>query len=346
MARTPSAATDTTNADDHEMAARIVVEDHWAVAALAISDRQRARALVKRAWRKGAPRLRDAWPPRDTELLTRVANAYELAALEQVDLVGDAPGANSAHGFVALRGASDVAFSFTRTRPLPPPWDPAHLPHVLRALALAALGGDSIALRQWIEAARVARRDFGVHDERESAASDALPHKFLARWDSRLRDTLVEIWLDAADVVLAGLTDEAAVDGVARAFDALGKLREQRAAEEAELLFTLSADIVPRMRAHLQVLYALADATAHAVVWARRGDVRQGVEPARDAIAAARLLTAGDRTLDAALRWLATALALPTLVVAHDETAASAVDADGHRAPKRAAGRTGRNLRR
>lgn len=332
MARTPSAATNTSSdAADHEMAARIVVEDHWAVAALAISDRQRARALVKRAWRRGAPRLRDAWPARDTELLTRVTNAYELAALEQADALDHASRdalLDPERGIVALRGASDVAFSFARTRPLPPPWDPAHLPHVLRALALGALAGDDTALRQWIAAARDARRESGV-----DSGDAALPHKFLARWDSQLRDALVDVWLGVADPILTGHASDDETIGVQRAFETLGKLREQRMTQEAELLFTLSADVVPRMRAHLQVLYSLADATAHAVVWARRGSTADGVPSARDALGAARLLTAGDRALDAALRWLAIALEVPT--IGHGDAAASAVDADRHRAPGR-----------
>ena len=324
------------------MAARLALEEHWAVAALPIGDRERARALGRRMWRRGAPRLGEPWAVRDHELIGRVAGAYEVAALEHVGGVAttlremrrlgivppaaddDAPRArvdvaSPASTFAAVdalragalarladaldtvRGAADVTFGFVRVQPLP--WGPGQLPHVLRALSIGAVSDDAAALAQWSGAAQAARRG--------ADGGDLLP--LVERWDAHLRDAIVALWLDLGTVLL-GAPREPAPDAVERAFATVARLREARQDREAELLVSLPGVGVQRARAQLQVLYALLDATAHLVAWARRGDVDAGVPGARVALAGALALTAGDRALDTALQWLDYAIALPPLV--------------------------------
>ncbi|AHG91550.1 hypothetical protein J421_4013 [Gemmatirosa kalamazoonensis] len=283
----------------------------------------------------------DVIPPSDD---VERAGAADAGGAPAPTLAGHATHTSSSHqaelaqvasALAALRGASDVAFTFVRTRPLPPPWDPAHLPHVLRALSIGALGADRVALRQWIAAARDAR-----HETTGLAADDGT-HQLLARWDARLRDALVDVWLEIAEHVLTG--DESGdTDAVQRAFERLGEMREARATHEAQLLVTLSGDMVPVMRTYLQILYALADATAHTVVWARRGVTALAVPRARMALASAGTLTAGDRTLDTAYQWLTTALEVPMIVAGLPapagtlgERGASVVEPDRHGAPAR-----------
>lgn len=340
MARTSSAATSraagraaTRAAEDRRMVARLALEDHWAVAALPIADRERARALAHKAWRRGAPRLAEDWPARDRELLTRVTATYEIAALEDAALLatalrdvrrlGIAPARLAlrddatatddvtshaallrlADALTSVRGAADVTYLFARVRPLPRPWEPEHLAHVLRLVALGAVAGDALALQRWLDAARAARRS--------PDGTEPLP--LGQPWDVQLADTICALWLDLAPTLLLGADPRDAREPLERAFATIGALREARGAREAEQLVALPDAAVPGMRARLQVRYGVLDATAQLVVWARRSSAAVGVPAARDALQVSTALAAGDRSLDTALQWLDLAIALPPL---------------------------------
>lgn len=337
MPRPSSAASSraaTRAAEDRRMAARLALEDHWAVAALPIADRERARALAHKAWRRGAPRLGEDWPARDRELLTRVTQTYEIAALEDAALLAtalrdvrrlgiaparlatDEPASSDdvashaalvrlADAVTSVRGAADVTFMFARVAPLPRPWDSEHLSHVLRLVALGAVAGDATALRRWLDAARAARRS--------PDGSEPLP--LGQPWDAQLRETICALWLELAPTLLLGAdpAEGDASDALERAFETIASLREQRLTREAEQFVTLPEAMVPSMRARVQVLYSVLDATAHLVVWARRSSAAVGVPAARDALQVSTAFTAGDRTLDTALQWLDLAIALPPL---------------------------------
>jgi hypothetical protein len=337
MARTNAAASTraaSRAADDRRMAARLALEEHWAVASLPIADRERARALAQRGWRRGAPRLADEWPARDRDLLTRVTAAYEIAALEDATLLanalrdvrrlGIAPArlaptddvtSTSDHGashaararladaVMSVRGAADVMFMFARVLPLPRPWHVDHLAHILRLVSVGAVADDRVALDRWLDAARTARRD----------PQETEPLPLAELWDTELRDTIATLWIDIAPLMLLGAANESDADVLERAFETIAHLKEERITREPELLVTQPSAAVAAVRARLQVLYGVLDATAHLVVWARRSGAAQGVPAARNALELSTAFTAGDRTLDTALQWLDLAVALPPL---------------------------------
>jgi hypothetical protein len=236
--------------------------------------------------------------------------------------------ARLADAVTSVRGAADVTFMFARVLPLPRSWDPDHLSHVLRLVSLGAVANDATALRRWLDAARTARRS--------PDGSEPLP--LGQPWDVQLRDTICTLWIDLAPTLLLGAESEAAGDRLERAFEPIAMLREERATREAELLVAMPGASVGSMRARLQVLYGVLDATAHLVVWARRSVASVGVPAARDALQVGTAFSAGDRTIATALQWLDLAVALPPLAAslpaAPSAPAESADEATQRRAHK------------
>ena len=224
--------------------------------------------------------------------------------------------ARLADAVTSVRGAADVTFMFARVLPLPRPWDPEHLSHVLRLVGLGAVANDATAFRRWLDAARSARRS--------PDGSEPLP--LGQPWDVQLRDTLCTLWIDLAPTLLLGAEIDDEGEQLERAFETIAMLREERATREAELLVATPGASVGSMRARLQVLYGVLDATAHLVVWARRSVASVGVPAARDALHVSSAFTAGDRPTDTALQWLDLAVALPPLAASLPTTPLAPAD--------------------
>lgn len=255
-----------------EQSARDAVDRHWAVKALPVATRRRARVAADRAWDAlrapgGAePMARRATKGELLEIGT-VAEAYERAAHEARQAIlaqhGNEPGVAGAgdaregselrEARVMLRVAAAECFRLMRVLPLDPPGTPAW--QAVRVAALGVLGDVGAELHAWGElVARVAPAP--------PLPELVLLHAEERRWDEALRHVLPPIWM--------ALLLAAPGDAIEAPFEALGRLRELRGDAEARLVTSLSANDAAHAQLALAGLYGVAEGAATLVAHLRR----------------------------------------------------------------------------
>ncbi len=186
------------------------LNDHWAVAAIGTSEIQRAEKLVcqRLAQQAVGRQIRFSFEEDaegkalDDSLLSRVALAYELAAIEGLDELSRPAGADLELREQAV-AASFRAFDIRRLLPVP---DEKHdrLFFILQLSAVAYCGDRYSDLRRW----------YGQHPNASEAPSVAD-----ANWDRRLLYRLFDCWvrlfrkqgwddLDRIREIIAGLRND------------------------------------------------------------------------------------------------------------------------------------------
>ena len=280
-----------------EQAARDAVERHWAVAALPVVARRQARVAADRAWEGMREPLSGA-NARATPLARRLtkseaarvataAEAYERAAADarHAALLGDATEGSS--GPAILRIAAGESFRLARALPSAATgtstWD------LVRVAALAVVGDVDAERRAWIDHAERLLRDVAT-------PADTVPVLAPLAWDAELQLQLPSIWL--------ALLREPGAHDLDVPFEALGRLREQRADAEARQLSALAATDAAHLQLALAGLYGVADAAATLVVHMRR-TMRQDVTAQLDAaFTTARAAVLASTPLGRALPWM------------------------------------------
>lgn len=253
--------------------------------------RRRATEAAHRAWehivaprRLGAAgRLLTRGETADVELL---AAALEHEAVERLEATRR-PGGDGARKREDLRVAAHHAFEMLRVLPLPADGDAELEFHVLRVVSLALVAEEHADLALWLRHVEGAAR---------VAALDA------ARWDAELRRETALAWLE--------LLDPQGVDGIERAFERIGRLREARLAREPELLTGLALADAQHMRLELAALYGLAGAAATLVAHLRRAPRAETLRELERHFETVRGVSFGRGPLDPALPWIEAAAEL------------------------------------
>ena len=265
------------------------VDRHWAVAAISAADRALARQSADAAW---AAVHGDAVDGRRAQLkkptaalVSHLATAYDRAGIDRIEALRhaglDLAQEGNGRADAELEAAAANAFALYRALPLTGGDEPVHLFAALRVAAVGVVGSAGPALSDWIALVR---------------PTLALAPVAETPWDAMLAARLTAVWLD--------LLVEPAPEGVERAFETLGWLREARTVGEAVLLVRLPTAEAQQMRLHLNTLYSLADAAVVLTLHMRRGPLADTPARLAGAFDRARAVTAGETALDATLLWL------------------------------------------
>lgn len=259
------------------------LEDHWSVAALPSSDKERALELsrVRRLRRALGDQILITFEerPDDNELLERVALAYEFAAIDGLSEML-LPSGDPTHEAIARSGAFR-AFELQAELPIPSE-DGARALHVLHLGALAYCGDRWSDVRRWL-----ADRPKAVTPLPESRS-----------WDERLLGRIFACWIRL--LRKASWQD---LDGVG---SIVAELRTEQETYERELLKAERTAHVQSTAYRLVCLYHWARATERLALYMLQGEpaaidteLDKHFEAAREA---ARV--SGDPALDMLMRWL------------------------------------------
>ena len=193
------------------------LEKHWAVDAIALSDRARAIAtanawLVQRATGRQL-RLSHIDEPDDLSLLQRTALAYEMAALEGLRyLLYPGSDEKSARAREQAQAGAFQCFQLSQVLPVPEQHEEMIF-HVLHLAGVAYAGDRWNDVRRWIQ------------DQGESIAA---PSVASVEWDKRLLFRLYDCWLR--------LLRKKDWDDLDRVRETVAGLREDQKTFEAEML--------------------------------------------------------------------------------------------------------------
>lgn len=190
----------------HEVLERL--ELHWAVTAVPTAQRRRAFALAEFALVQTAVgrqlSLIQNLTPEHVSLLTRVATAYEIAAVEGLEaLLMPRAASHDADLGDQAQAAASRAFELRRALIIPQ-HDTARVFHVLHIAALAYCGDRWTDLRRWL---------------RENPGATKVPSVADVSWDYRVTFRLFESWvcllrknkwddLDGIRAIIAGLRED------------------------------------------------------------------------------------------------------------------------------------------
>jgi hypothetical protein len=261
------------------------IEQHWAVQAVGEQARARATELAtEKRLAAGVGRelgFSIATSSADDELLTRVALAFELGALDGIEaLLSDSSSvdgqqlaeATQAGAFRAYELLSPVSFPSALA---------ARILHTLHVCALGYCGERQAELRRWL-------KDHQDHVNLSDTSS--------TQWDQRLLFRLYDCWLR--------LFRKDGWDDLQGVREAISELRREQGSYEERLLAEVSQSRTVALR--LVALYNWARATELLAVYALQGEpagiatlLDQHFETARQAAAGA-----ADANLDVLLRWL------------------------------------------
>lgn len=263
----------------------IQVDQHWAVQS--ISDELRVQAMEMAELRLVDVALGNLLEhPQaefDSELLDRVATAYELAAIEGLGALLH-PVANQ--GNKNLRELAQAgayrAFGFFRVLPIPDD-DEARLFHVLHVAGLAYCGDRWTDLRRWFE---------------EQRHAIDVPSVAGASWDKRLLYRIFDCWLR--------LLRKNRWDDLDQVSEIVLGLRNDQANHEKALLEQTQGAEAQGIAMRLVALYHWAKATERLAVYMLQGEpvaidaqLDQHFEAAQKAAQASK-----DPQLEMILRWL------------------------------------------
>lgn len=300
-----------------DQAARDAVERHWAVKAIPLATRRKARVAAERAWEALGAEAGDGEEHSLARRVTKgelleigtLAEAYERAAHDARQAVlaelamgaGDdtaplrvAAAGGAGESRAMLRVAAAESFRLTRVLPL----DAAGIPawQAVRVAAFGTLGDVGAELAAF---ARFVARVLPMPPLPEHVMLLADEQ----RWDDVLRLVLPPVWL--------ALLQQPVGDATEPPFEALGRLREMRDDGEARLLAELSATDAAHRQLALSGLYGLADAAATLVTHMRRTMPLERVTARLDeAFATARGTVAVATPLGRTLPWLQVAASL------------------------------------
>lgn len=157
------------------------LSDHWAVAAITESERERADEISNRYLLESTLQLNP--PTLDEEqanLLRRVATAYELAAIEGLDALLHPQESNESGRLRAqCQAAAYIAYHLLRSVPIPNEVT-ERIFHVLHLASLAYCGDRWAELRRWLK---------------EKAEDLSPPSIVDETWDRRILFRLYDCWL-------------------------------------------------------------------------------------------------------------------------------------------------------
>jgi replicative superfamily II helicase len=263
------------------------VDQHWAV--MAMGDEQRDRGLevacarlVRSAVGEQMTLGFDDGPP-DTELLERLAMAYEIAAVEGLEAaLHPATDGEGQQLRDQLQAGAWRAFEVTRLLAIPAA-DEERLFHILHLAALAYCGDRWADLRRWM----------GEHEDALRVPSTAQ-----APWDRRVLFRLFDCWLR--------LYRKRSWDDLARVSKIVAGLREDQLAYEEGVLSNQCHAENRAMALRLIALYHWARSTELLASYVLQGrptgiaeELDKHFETGRDAAAASH-----DAALEVLLRWL------------------------------------------
>ena len=263
------------------------VDQHWAVGAVGGDKVNRAKEVAKvRVMRSAVGHLMPIAFDEvagDSELIERVAMAYEVAAIEGLDAVLHP---SNDEGRVQLRLQTQAgtyrAYALRRTLPIPPGPE-ERIFHVLHLSALGYCGDQWSDLRRWLKDHERAIRPPSVAD---------------ASWDHRLLRRLYDCWLRL--LRKQGWDD---LDGVR---EIVAGLRDDQKQYENGKLAEADNAVAQAAALRLIALYHWAKATELLAVYMLQGQP-VGIEAELDKHfeAGRRAASAGqDTALEVILRWL------------------------------------------
>jgi hypothetical protein len=183
------------------------------------------------------------------------------------------------------------------TRALPFQVGVDHAWDLVRVMALAVLGDAGADRSAWVDHAEHALRNAAADPRAGSQPLHAQLSQHAPRtWSEVLQQVLPQVWL--------ALLREPAMHDVDAPFEALGRLREQRAEAEARQLSELAAADAAHLQLALAGLYGVAEAAAVLVTHMRR-TMRSDVTERLDlAFTTARAAVPASTPLGRALPWL------------------------------------------
>lgn len=263
----------------------IQVDQHWAVQS--IGDELRVQAMEMAELRLVdialGNLLEHPQAEFDTELLERVATAYELAAIEGLGaLLHPATNQDNKNLRELAQAGAYRAFGFFRVLPIPND-NEARLFHVLHVAGLAYCGDRWTDLRRWFE--------------EQSNALD-VPSVAGASWDKRLLYRIFDCWLR--------LLRKNRWDDLEQISEIVLGLRSDQANHERALLEQTQGAEAQSIAMRLVALYHWAKATERLAVYMLQGEpvaidaqLDQHFEAAQKAAQASK-----DPQLEMILRWL------------------------------------------
>ncbi|MAR93277.1 MAG: DEAD/DEAH box helicase, partial [Pseudomonadales bacterium] len=263
----------------------IQVDQHWAVQS--IGDELRVQAMEMAELRLVDVALGNLLEhPQaefDTDLLERVATAYELAAIEGLGaLLHPVANQGNKHLRELAQAGAYRAFGFFRVLPIPDD-NEARLFHVLHVAGLAYCGDRWTDLRRWFE-------------EQRNALD--VPSVAGASWDKRLLYRIFDCWLR--------LLRKNRWDDLDQVSEIVLGLRNDQANHEKALLEQTQGAQAQSIAMRLVALYHWAKATERLAVYMLQGEpvaidaqLDQHFEAAQKAAQASK-----DPQLEMILRWL------------------------------------------
>ena len=227
------------------------LHSHWAVGAVGEQDRERATQLAQQrlVQRAVGEQIKFSFESASDEdlLLDRVALAYELAALEGLDILSGASAQDNGQRDLAMAGAF-CAFDLRRLLPVPNA-NYERLFYVLHLAALAYIGDRGPDLRRWFK---------------ENTAAWTVPSVVGAPWDHRILYRLFDGWIR--------LFRQDGWDDLDRIREIIAGLRSDQKAHEEKWL-RHDAQETPRARAlRLIALYHWAKVTEILALYMLQGE--------------------------------------------------------------------------
>lgn len=249
------------------------MDQHWAVQAIPESEVARAKEIADSACTTAS----------DTALVKRVAQAYEVAALERLGAVVDSLEDESS--LVTRMQAQAAAFlAYTLRRVLPVPDEPQRrIFHVLQLIAMGCVGDQLASVQRWLE---------------EHQKDIELPDVPITNWPLWVLCRLFECW-----IALVRYMDG---DGPMIAESLIAHIRNERGKNENNTFNRLNDTERGPAAVRLLALYHFIPATEIVATQLGGEPLLKGLEECDEHFRSAGRLAwaAHDPELDVTLRWL------------------------------------------
>lgn len=262
------------------------LSDNWAVSVFGAAERDRAfevaNARLVSAAVSGQMTLDFFERPDDTDLLDRLATAYEFAAIEGLGALLSSP-IKEQDKELQRQAQAAASRAFDLRRAIEPPPGDDRLFHFLRLAALAYCGDRWPDLRRWMQDNRAA-----IEAQVEEGAT----------WDRRVLQRLYDCWLRLFRK--SGWHDLNEVTAI------VGALRRDQLSFENDLLDDLPEANAPAVAMRLVALYHWAKASEQLATYMLQGEPADVLDELDHHFEAGRSAAAasGDVPLDIILRWL------------------------------------------